>query len=110
MPLKPFRVTTNLPGEIQELVERRVREERYPSVSAYLVGLVLFDLYARRPHLLTGTLMREPVWLRDQVIAELVRDFDDPDTKPGGWFEHRIEELIQQQKEQPKPGKKEKGK
>jgi len=48
--------------------------------------------------LLTGTLMREPQWLRDQVIAELVRDFDDPGSKPGGWFEHRIEELIEQQR------------
>jgi len=99
MPLKPFRVTTNIPGELQELVDRRVREERYPSISAYLVGLVLFDLYARKPHLLTGSLMREPQWLRDQVIAELVRDFDDPESKPGGWFEHRIEELIAQQRE-----------
>jgi hypothetical protein len=102
MPLKPFRVTTNIPGELQELVDRRVKEERYPSISAYLVGLVLFDLYARRPHLLTGTLMREPQWLRDQVIAELVRDFDDPESKPGGWFEHRVEELIEQGKERRK--------
>lgn len=101
MPLKPFRVTANLPGEIQELVDRRVKEERYPSVSAYLVGLVLFDLYARRPHLLTGSLMREPQWLRDQIIAELVRDFDSAEAKPGGWFEHRIEELLQQQRTKP---------
>jgi Arc/MetJ-type ribon-helix-helix transcriptional regulator len=102
MPLKPFRVTTNIPGELQELVDRRVREERYPSISAYLVGLVLFDLYARKPHLLTGSLMREPQWLRDKVIAELVRDFDDPETKPGGWFEHRLEELIAQKQREGK--------
>ena len=107
MPLKPFRVTANLPGEIQDLIERRVREEKYPSLSAYLIGLVLFDLYARKPHLLTGTLMREPQWLRDQVIAELVRDFDDAGAKPGGWFEHRIEELIEQRHRE---GKKDDGK
>jgi len=105
MPLKPFRVTTNIPGELKELVDQRVREERYPSISAYLVGLVLFDLYARKPHLLTGSLMREPQWLRDKVIAELVRDFDDPGTKPGGWFEHRIEELIAEQQREGKKGK-----
>lgn len=99
MPLKPFRVTANLPGEIQALVERRVRDEKYPSHSAYLVGLVLFDLHCRRPHLLTGTLMREPQWIRDTVIAELVRDFDDPTTRPGGWLEHRIAELVQQQRD-----------
>ena len=102
MPLKPFRVTANLPGEIEELFKRRVRDEKYPSESAYLVGLVLFDLHCRRPHLLTGVLMREPQWIRDKVIEELVRDFDDPATRPGGWLEHRIEELVQQQKNKEK--------
>lgn len=98
MPLKAARVTANLPGEITELVERRVREEKYPSTSAYLVGLVLFDLYAKRPHLLTACLMREPQWVRDQVIAEVVRDFDNPAAHAPGWFEHRIEELIQERR------------
>jgi Arc/MetJ-type ribon-helix-helix transcriptional regulator len=105
MPLKPFRVTANLPGEIQELVDRRVKEEKYPSVSAYVVGLVLFDLHVRRRHLLTGELMREPQWLRDQVIAELVRDFDKLEGKPGSWFEHRIEELLQQRRAAGEDGK-----
>jgi hypothetical protein len=94
MALKSVRITVNVPGEIADLIKLRVREEKYPSDSAYFVGLALFDLYARRPHLLTGTLMREPQWLRDQVIAELVRDFDKDGKRPGGWFENRIEELI----------------
>ena len=94
MQLKPVRITVNLPAEIADLVKRRVREEKYPSDSAYFVGLALFDLYARRPHLLTGELMREPQWLRDQIIAELVRDFDKPEKQTGGWFERMIEKLI----------------
>lgn len=99
MPLKPFRVTANLPGEIEELVSTRVHEEKYPSTSAYIAGLVLFDIYCRRKHLLTGELMREPQWLRDQIISEIVRDFDSKEKRPGGWFEHRIQELITQRKE-----------
>ncbi len=97
MPLKPVRLTANLPAEVEPLVERRIKEEKYHSVSAYIVGLILFDLYARRPHLLTSSLMSEPQWVRDQVIAELVRDFDDPE-KARGWFEIRIEELMEERR------------
>ena len=100
MQLKPVRITVNLPAEIADLVKRRVREEKYPSDSAYFVGLALFDLYARRPHLLTGELMREPQWLRDQIIAELVRDFDKPEKQTGGWFERMIEKLIAERRAQ----------
>lgn len=103
MPLKPVRITVNLPAEIADLVKRRVREEKYPSDSAYFVGLALFDLYARRPHLLTGELMREPQWLRDQVIAELVRDFDAEAKRPGGWFEKMIDRLIAERRDALQP-------
>lgn len=98
MALKTIRITINIPGEAEELLEKRVKEERYPSLSAYFNGLFLFDLYARRPHLLTASLMREPQWVRDQVVSELVRDFDKEETHPKGWFEIRIEELIAERK------------
>lgn len=98
MPLKPIRVTANLPGEVEAAVIERIREEKYPSVSAYIVGLVLFDLYSRRPHLMTSTLMREPQWLRDQAIAELVEAFHNGGKGGLGWFEKRIDELIEERK------------
>ncbi len=71
-----------------------MRELRYPSTSAYIVGLILFDLHSRRPHQLTAELMREPQWARDQVIAEIVAAFLAGEQKPGGWFEHRVEEIV----------------
>lgn len=93
MALKPIRVTANVPAELGSLIEKRVRSEKYPSTSAYIVGLILFDLYARRPHLMTAPLMRQPQWLRDEVIEQLAKDYEEGN-KPGGWFEHRIEDLI----------------
>jgi hypothetical protein len=57
----------------------------------------MFDLYSRRPHWLTGALMKEPQWVRDQVISELVRDFDSAQ-KGDGWFERRITEIIAERK------------
>jgi hypothetical protein len=98
MALKSVRATANIPGELQPLIDRRMRDEKYPSLSAYIVGLILFDLYARRKHLMTAELMRQPQWVRDQIIQELVENFDKPDTRPGSWFEHRIEELVAQNK------------
>lgn len=97
MSLKSFRIGASVPGELKEAIEARVKAERYPSISAYVVGLIIFDLYCRRPHLMTGPLMRQPQWVRDEVIEQLLKDFNDPDAKRGGgWFEHRIQELIEQ--------------
>lgn len=93
MALKPTRITANVPAELKDLIERRIKTEKYPSVSAYIVGLILFDLYCRRPHLMTGPLMRQPQFVRDEVIEQLVKDFEEGN-RPGGWFEHRVQELI----------------
>jgi hypothetical protein len=101
MPLKTFRLTGHLPGEIQELVTRRIKDLRYPTDSAYVNGLVLFDLFCKRDHRLTAPLMREPQWVRDKVIEQLVQDFDRPDAdhkRPGGWFEERIKEVVDEEK------------
>jgi len=101
-PKSSTRMTVNLPGEIEELVRQRVEELRYPSLSAYLTGLALFDLYCRRPHWLTAELMREPQWFRDRVIAELVRDYASGE-RPRGWFEQRIRELAEEMASWPRP-------
>jgi hypothetical protein len=106
MPLKTFRLTGHLPGEIQELVSRRIKDLRYPTDSAYVNGLVLFDLFCKRDHRLTAPLMREPQWVRDKVIEQLVQDFDKPDIdlkRPGGWFEERIQELVEEEKRKGPP-------
>lgn len=102
MALKSVRITAHIPGELKSLMDVRVREENYPSVSAYLAGLVVFDLHCRGPHVLFGPLMSEPIEIRDAVIAELVRDFDKPDLERGcEWLERRIADLVRQFQPQP---------
>lgn len=94
MPLKSVRVTVNVPGALADLAKRRSLEERYPSLSAYFVGLLVFDLYARKKHQMTADLLRDPQALQDAVFDEIARDFDNLATKPGSWFKRRIEELA----------------
>jgi hypothetical protein len=101
MTLKAFRPTANFPGEAREAIEARMKQERYDSFSEYMLALVLFDIYCNRPHLFTGPLMREPAYIREAVIMELLNDFKAGATeqkKPGGWFERRIQELVEQAK------------
>lgn len=91
---KPKRVSVNVPASMEKALEERYKELHYPSLSAYFVGLAVFDLHCKRPHTMTATLMREPDYIRDTIIAEIVKEFESKETKPGGWFEHRLKELI----------------
>lgn len=94
MPLKRLRHTVNVPSEIEPLIQRRKSDERYRSISDYFVSLAVFDIYARRKHILTAQLMNEPREIQDKVFEELRDSFDRADAKPGAWFEHRIDEIV----------------
>lgn len=96
--LKPWRVSVNVPRALQLPVKKRVRQERYRSESAYLVGLVIKDLLARQAHRITGPLLREPVYILDEFIdrlaVELDRDEPNPLNMKASWLEGRIEEML----------------
>lgn len=100
-PLKPLRFTIRLPAEIVPLIDKRVKEELYHSMTAYFVGLAIWDCYFRNAHKLTGALMKEPHWIIDEVIAELVADFDKipEDKRHGGWIEKRILALLKKKRD-----------
>lgn len=105
MSLKPARITISLPPKLLALAKRRAEEERYHSFSDYINGLVVFCVYARKPHLLTGPLLKEPYWLVEKVVDQLAIDFDTlpPDERPGGWFKERVDELVAKAKAEGEP-------
>jgi hypothetical protein len=85
------------PGELDELVSDRLRQLHfYGSFNDYVNSLVLYDLWAEKPHLLTG-----PVFANHRkeelpaLIGEVIRDYGKPN-KTGSFFEHRIEEFVKQ--------------
>jgi len=77
------RITANLPGHLEEPVRRQARAERYPSQSDYGVGLLLWDIYSRQEHNLTGPLMREPAWAVSAFVEQLLNELGEPPRKPG---------------------------
>jgi PAS domain S-box-containing protein len=68
----------------------RAEEENYRGVSTFISGLIVFDYFCRRPHLITAKLMKEPIAVREKIFAELLAN----PGKQTSWFEHRIEEII----------------
>lgn len=101
MALKRVPFTVQVPGELVDLMNKRVAEEHYASVSAYFVGLLLFDLSSRCRHWLTSQVMSEPPEILDKVVEEIIRDFPKQPRRGGGWFRGRVKEIIDQQKDLP---------
>jgi hypothetical protein len=96
--LKPDRHTATVPAELTPLMKRRMEDEHYPSMSNYLLGLILFDIYCRRKHKLTAPLFSEPPWVREKVVSQIIEDFKNG-VRTGraaeeGWFEKRLKQLI----------------
>lgn len=98
MGLKTYRVTVNVPDELEPLIAQRVTEEHYRGTSAYFMGLLLFDLASRCRHKLTSQMMAESPAMLDKVVAEIVRDFDQRERGTGDWLRIRLEELLAEQK------------
>ncbi len=91
-PQKNVKITLSLPATIVEMARIRAEKEGYPSLSAYVAGLALFDYYCGRTHWLTARLMRESREMRDVVIQEILEN-------PGretSWIEHVIEEKVKE--------------
>lgn len=98
MGLKTFRVTVNVPDELEPLIRQRVLEEHYRGASAYFMGLLLFDLASRCRHKLTSQMMAEPPAMLDRVVQEIVREFDGLERGTGEWLRIRLEELLDERK------------
>lgn len=54
------RITANLPASLERSVRLEVRKEHYPSESDLGLALIIWDIYSRQPHAITGPLMRLP--------------------------------------------------
>lgn len=96
---RTFDETFDVPPDLWPLVQRRIDEEQYDSISDYLVGLVILDRFGCYKHEMPRDLMREPHEIVYKVIEQLVRDFDDPNVERSPrWFQTRISELVAQEK------------
>lgn len=99
----PYRFTVSVPEVLRPAMLVRKKEERYKSLSAYVTGLVFFELKVRTPdpkkvpHHKIVPLLRQPVWIRDAVFTRLAEDFGNPARKWPKDLGGRIEQLISEQ-------------
>ena len=94
--LKSQRKHVTVPGILANLIEKRAEMLGYKSVSGYLLGLILFDLWCRKPHALTLQIVNEDSQaMKDAVFGEIAGSFDKP-AKESSYFEHRLSELAEQ--------------
>lgn len=100
MSLDPYRVTVNFPAELKEELQARWQQLGYPSMSAWVTGLAIFDLYCDREHKVTLPLMKEPAYIRDKILVELKERLKDPNLeRPGGWFDRLLKKLIEEERQ-----------
>jgi PAS domain S-box-containing protein len=88
--LKATKGGVSLHPAVRKMAAIRAEEENYRGVSTFISGLIVFDYFCGRPHLITAKLMKEPIAVRERIFAELLAN----PGKQSSWFEHRIEEII----------------
>jgi len=78
------------------LIDRRAKALGYKSISGYILGLILYDLWCRKPHALTLQIVNEDRQeLKDAVFSEIAESFDKPEQN-SSYFEHRLTELAEE--------------
>jgi hypothetical protein len=77
---------------VAKMADVRAKQEGYKSRSAYLAGLVVFDVYCGQKHKLTSELMSQDLQTQEAVFAEVLAN----PGKETSWFKHRIEEIIKE--------------
>lgn len=89
------RVTVNVPEELVEIFDKRLGEAGYTSGSAYFLGLLVYDLWARREHVWTSKLMAQLPADRDASFKGLAAKFREGKKacKPG-FFDHFMEGIV----------------
>lgn len=88
--MRSERIPLNSPIVLTPCFEERAKELGYPSVSAYFIGLGLYDLMIAKPHHATGYLTDLTRAEQDKLHDEVARAYNAGETMGGSWFENRI--------------------
>lgn len=75
---------------LERSVRLQARQEHYPSESDLGLGLVIWDIYSRQPHELTGPLMRLPRRAVEKAADRLAVDLGIVDEEARGKMPYRF--------------------
>jgi hypothetical protein len=87
--------TFRVPYPLRELLDERARQLGYPSVAAYLVGLIRYDMLTQKPHACTAELSKLNNREQDALDDEIASMFGRQEAVNGCWFEHRLAEAVE---------------
>lgn len=96
--LKSQKGGVSLHPAVRKMADLKWAEQGYKSRSAYIAGLVVYDMYCGQKHNLTVELMNGPIALQEKVFAEVLEN----PGKETSWFQHRIEEIAREHNPQNK--------
>jgi hypothetical protein len=97
--LKRIKRTATTPGEAEPVIQARLKKLGM-TWQQYVSSLVAYDCWAEKEHLLTGESIRDGRDSEEHLWREIVADFGQPN-KTGGFFEHRLEELLARLRQRP---------
>lgn len=92
--LKRTKRTVTTPGEAEGILRARL-DALGMTFQQYVVSLIAYDCWAEKPHALTGQACTGGRADEQRLWLEVIRDFGKPE-KTGGFFEHRLEELLRE--------------
>lgn len=95
--------TIRYPDPIHERLRIRAKEAGYSSVSGYLVALARYDMLTRKPHRLTAEMDRLSNEEQDRLDDKIAELFDSGESVNGVWLEAKIEEIVGEKVEDPRP-------
>jgi hypothetical protein len=100
--LKRTKRTVTTPGEAEEILQQRMQALGM-TFQQYVASLIAYDCWAEKPHALTGQACTAGRADEQLLWQEVIRDFGKPN-KTGGFFEHRLEELLRERLAQNQAG------
>lgn len=80
-------LTIRVPQPLREIMEERAVALGYPTVSAYMVGLLRYDIMTQKPHAMTSDLAKLSLCEQDRVDDELAALWESKEGLNGSWFE-----------------------
>lgn len=85
--------SVKLPHDLIDACERRARDLGYPSLNAYVIALMRYDLMVRGPHHVTLPIARMPLAEQDNIDARLLELEKQGKGERGVFFEHLIRRM-----------------
>jgi hypothetical protein len=88
-------ISGKMPSAISDCVEARWKSLGYPSKSAYVVGLIIYDLMSLREHSVTVALALKPTADQDDIHREIARMYNLGERSiQSSWFKGLLREAV----------------